>query len=157
MANTANPSPIYTSYIIANKFISDKRNEDITTVAPDDHVWVNLRSFGASWYDSLPIEDKHLHDYYVEFIYGQWSGSVKKPHHWITATCPILGYQYTKLDNYFVYAYGSIKNPLLHTYKSTKVLPLLALSYCQKISLKYSSQNIPHKPSLNSRTLMFLI
>ena len=66
--------------IIAYKFISDKRNEDITTIAPGDHVWVNLRFFGASWYDSLPIEDKHLHDYYVEFIYGQWSGSVKNPH-----------------------------------------------------------------------------
>ena len=37
--------------------------------------------------------------------------SVKNPHRWITATCPILGYEYDKLDNYFVYAYGSIKNP----------------------------------------------
>ena len=97
--------------MIANKFISDKRKEHITTIAPGDHVWVNLRFFGASFYDSLPIDNIHICDYYVEFIYGHWSGSVKNPNHWITATCPILGYKYTKLDNYFVYAYGSIKNP----------------------------------------------
>ena len=41
--------------MIANKFSSDKRKEDITTVAPGDHVWVNFRFFGASFYDSHPL------------------------------------------------------------------------------------------------------
>ena len=76
-----------------------------------EHVWVNLRFFGSLWYDALPIEDKHTHNYYVEFIYGSWSGSTKYPNHWISAACSIFGVNYTQLDNYFVYAYGSIKNP----------------------------------------------
>ena len=97
-----------------------KRNEHITTVEPGEHVWVNLRFFGASWYDAIPLEDKHLHDYYVEFIYGPWSGSVKNPNHWITATCPILGVDYNQLDNYFIYAYGSLQNPPAEHFQVTE-------------------------------------
>ena len=117
LVNTANQSIIYISYRLVLPSPTSSSARSVLNISlqlhvtPGEHVWVNLRFFGASWYDSLPIEDKHLHDYYVEFIYRPWSGSAKHSNHWITATCPILGFDYTKLGNYFVYAYGSLKNP----------------------------------------------
>jgi hypothetical protein len=91
---------------MANLFMSHARKLDITTVNVGDVVYVDLRFFGDSWYESIGLPDWQTSSYVVEFKYLHWfhKNSKKK----ITA-CYVLGGNTYTWDNYHVYCWGTNK------------------------------------------------
>jgi hypothetical protein len=82
----------------------------ITSVAPGDSVYVDLRWYGryASWYQQLGLPDPDHSRYVVRFDYTKWSRNGSK----IEARCLVFGdhFKGTKaLNGYFVFAWGSKK------------------------------------------------
>ena len=87
----------------ATKMISQLKKTPITAVQPGDTVYVDLRWYGAAWYDTLALPDKeHIH-YIIEYKYTKWIG---KNHLKIEATCELFDERW-KLDHAFVKQYGS--------------------------------------------------
>jgi hypothetical protein len=89
----------------ANAFIVRKNKEVITTIGPGDTVYVDLRSYGANWYDLLQLPEADAKTYVLQYHYSNWS-NVK--HNKIVAACEIFNETFT-VDGYFVFSYGSVK------------------------------------------------
>ena len=73
----------------------------ITEVKPGDEVLVDIRCYGASWYDNLPIPDRHLHTFVAKHIFGGLSPNLTK----IDISCPLLKRSLT-VNHLFVKQYG---------------------------------------------------
>ena len=56
----------------AAKFITSKNRQDITTVAPGDTVYVDLRFFGGRWYESLDLPNGPTSSYVMAYRYTHW-------------------------------------------------------------------------------------
>jgi hypothetical protein len=54
---------------LSKKLISDMNRSSINEVNPGDTVLVNLRSYGATWYEGLPLSDVDHIKYVVEYTY----------------------------------------------------------------------------------------
>ena len=90
----------------ARKMQTRIKRSPITEIQPGESVYVDLRSFGPIWYDTLPIPDKYTRKYVVLFTYTAWPS----PNHLtISATCPIFNETFPRLDHFFVHCYGTIK------------------------------------------------
>ena len=89
----------------ANAFVVRKNKEIISGVDVGDKVYVDLRSYGADWYDSLNLPLADSKSYVLEYRYTKWSNA---KHTKIVAHCKTFNETFT-LDGYFVFAYGSIK------------------------------------------------
>jgi len=74
----------------------------ITEVYPGLIVYVDLRCYGASWYQSLPLPDVDLVTYVVIYQYGKISKNMLK----IVAHCPIFNERF-EVNHWFVKQYGS--------------------------------------------------
>ena len=109
---------------LAKKYIASKRREDITTVEPGDSVYIDLRFFGDTFYESLGLSDYATTAYVTRFIYQRWyhkGGSKKK----IVIKFMLIGQLYS-FDNYLVTAWGSEK-----TYDAQKMV-MVDLQFAQK-------------------------
>lgn len=96
--------PLLFSVSDAKKQIQHIRQQPITVIQPGDSVYVHLRYFGHSYYESLGLPDDLSLAYVVEFRYDAWENA---KHTLISATCPLFEERHAKLDSYFVFAYGS--------------------------------------------------
>jgi hypothetical protein len=85
------------------KRISELNKTPINEVNPGDIALVDIRSYGAGWYDSLPLEDKHQTTYLVEYNYIKWKST---KHLKIEVYCPTFDETFT-VDHAFVKFYGS--------------------------------------------------
>ena len=86
------------------------RHSDITTVTPGDTFYFPLRCYDPYWYDTLDIPDPYHIRYVVKLHYTKWTRSSSSRS--ISARCDLFNQDYDKLDNYFVFAYGSAKTLL---------------------------------------------
>lgn len=77
----------------------------ITEVSPGDIVYVDLRSYGAGWYDTLSIPDKYLTKYVLEYHYLDYD----KDRTLIRCHCPVFD-EYFIVDHDFVKRYGGMRS-----------------------------------------------
>lgn len=98
----------------------ETKGAKITAVKPGDKVYVDLRSYGATWYQSLPLPDKDHKKYVLEYIYGRRISDSK-----IKAECVLFQEVFT-VDNLFVVQYGSI-------FTLQPEMILIDMSLCLKI------------------------
>jgi hypothetical protein len=77
----------------------------ITEIQPGDTVYVDLRSYGATWYSSLPLPDKDHTRYVVQYRYGEFSNRGRTK---IKASCPLFNEKWV-LDHDFVRRYGAVR------------------------------------------------
>ena len=79
-------------------------HQPIISVRPGDTVYVDLRSFSATWYKSLPLPDVAHIQYLLEHQYGDWIG---KQHRKIEIKCILTG-EVFNVDHFFVKAWGTV-------------------------------------------------
>jgi hypothetical protein len=89
----------------AAEWVRSINKSPITEVAPGDTVYVNLRSYGATWYAQLPLPDLFHVDYVVPYVYRHFSNKQKTK---ITAECTLFKERFV-VDHNFVRRYGSMK------------------------------------------------
>lgn len=75
----------------------------ITAVVPGDTVYVDIRSYGATWYNGLDLPDPDHTDYLVEYKYTKWANKARTKIH---AACKVFGEVFI-VDHDFVKRYGS--------------------------------------------------
>jgi hypothetical protein len=90
----------------ASTWCTQLRRTDITMVSPDVTVFVDLRAFGAHWYQTLPLQDLHTSLYYVECTYTRWL----KPQRLLELRVPVFDLL-RPVDHPFVVMYGSQLSP----------------------------------------------
>lgn len=73
----------------------------ISEVNEGDIVYVDLRTYGAGWYATLPLPDKDRRTYYLQYVYGKFASSRTR----IRCFCPVFDEQYV-VDRDFVQRYG---------------------------------------------------
>jgi hypothetical protein len=88
--------------------ISVIKKQEIEAVQPGDAVYVDLRWYGATFYSELGLPEADFRTYVVVYKYVKWS--FKTNHKRIDARCEVFDEYFSRLDNYFVYTYGSVKN-----------------------------------------------
>jgi hypothetical protein len=99
--------PLIYSASDAKERIKDMKKARITQVKPGDCVFVDIRSYGSTWYNSLQLPDQDLVRYVVNYKYTRWS---RKDQTRISAKCAVFQEDWPKLDAYFVFTYGSQGN-----------------------------------------------
>jgi len=89
----------------AKSIITELNRTPITAVAPGDKVLVDLRSYGATWYQNLGLPNCDFITYVIEYVYSKWSGA---KHFKIEAKCDVFNETFI-VDHLFVKQYGSNK------------------------------------------------
>ena len=100
----------------ANAWCSRLRRTDITSVGPDTTVFIDLRAFGAHWYQTLSLPDLHTSCFYVEAKYLRWL----KPNRLLELHVPVFNIT-RPADHVFVTMYGAQLEPP----SGTLVTPLM--------------------------------
>lgn len=88
---------------VAKTMVQQLNRTPITAVRPGMRVYVDLRSYSATWYQSLGLPDCDHRTYVVLYQYTKWASP---KHLRIVAVCPIFNEQFT-VDHCFVRCYGS--------------------------------------------------
>ena len=88
----------------ADEFVKRKSRETITAVRPGDTCLVDIRFYGAAWYEGISLPDSDHHTYVVEHKYVDWANTKKTK---IIAECKLFDERFTH-DGYFVFSYGSV-------------------------------------------------
>ena len=89
----------------ATRQIALLRKEPITSVAPDDIVYVELRcAFGLDWFDTLTIPDKYDLILVVAVQYIKWRD---RTHKFIQPKVLVLDEIMRDWDNYDVLSFGN--------------------------------------------------
>jgi hypothetical protein len=114
-------SPLIYSEKEAVKRRAELNRKRITLVEPGDLVYVDIRYFGAQWYQELGLPDLEHSTYVVPFKYTQWCGKQQIK---IYATCELFGEDHT-LNHDFVVRYGSRKE--LKSYMTLVDIPMVLL------------------------------
>jgi hypothetical protein len=100
--------PLYPLLINAEQADKEKvllNRLPITEVQPGDVVLVDLRCYGASWYESIALPDHDFITYVVEYKYTRW---LNRAHTKLSAICAIFDEFHKSLDHTFVKQYGSL-------------------------------------------------
>ena len=108
----------------ASRLIVELNRQSIISVRPGDTVYVDLRSFSATWYKTLPLPDVAHVQYLLEHKYIKWIG---KQHRKLQIECILTG-EIFKVDHFFVKAWGTMT-------KKTRSPDAVILS--EKIALEY--------------------
>lgn len=87
----------------SKKLSRELNRTPITNVKPGDKVFVDLRSYGAAWFDSIGLPESYLKRYVVLYNYTKWTAA---SHLKIQAYCPIFKETFT-VNHMFVRSYGS--------------------------------------------------
>jgi hypothetical protein len=83
--------------------LSNLNNTPISRVKPGDEVFVDLRSFGYSWYEELCLPNADIKTYVLIFRYLNWTSKPLK----IKVRCDIFRETF-EVDHTFVHCYGSV-------------------------------------------------
>ena len=89
----------------AADFVKRKDKEVIAAVKPGDTCYVDIRYYGAAWYNTLGLPDADHRKYVVQHKYTQWNNARQTE---ITADCQLFDERFQH-KGYFVFAYGTIK------------------------------------------------
>jgi hypothetical protein len=119
-------------FLIYNRSIADRmcrelRNSDITEVQPGVRVFVDLRSYGATWYAGLGLPRCDTVTYAVEYRYSEWS----RGHRRIKCICEVFNEEFV-VDRVFVQMFGM-----------TRLLPADWILIDRAFTAKYP-QVLPH-------------
>jgi hypothetical protein len=101
--------PLIFSAADAKKEIARLNNQPITAVCPGDIVYIDLRCYGAAWYDTLRLPDHHHLTYVTPLRYTKW-GNAK--HTKLDGRVDLFNEHWTSpksLTGSFVYLWGSNK------------------------------------------------
>jgi hypothetical protein len=95
--------------LLFNRTVSDRmakefRLSDIIEVRPNDIVFVDLRSYGSTWYNSLHLPDADKTTFVLKYIYKDFVKGRKR----INAFCPVFAETFL-VDRVFVKLWGSQK------------------------------------------------
>jgi ribosomal protein L21E len=93
---------IYTAKVAQERMVAINKTP-ITEVKPGDIYYIDIRSYGSTWYDSLPLPDLHHRTYVVAYKYTKW---VNNTHRKIEAKCQVFNETW-RLDHVFIKQYGS--------------------------------------------------
>ena len=85
---------------IKNEIISLNKTH-IKAIRAGDEILMDIRCYGADWYDSLPIPDRHTHTYVAKHLIGALSNSRLM----IDIVCPLLQRELT-VNHLFVKQYA---------------------------------------------------
>jgi hypothetical protein len=134
----ANPPlfPLLFRLEVANREIKRIRQSPITDVSPGDIVFVDLRSYGSTWYSTLNLPDQDHLTYVVEYRYTEW---VSKSRLKIVAICPIFDETF-HVDNFFIFQYGKYKK------FDPSFMVMIDVAFTQKFP-----QVLPSKPSVTPK------
>jgi hypothetical protein len=88
----------------ADMLLKQWNREPITLVRPTDTCFVDLRSYGAAWYATLPLPDKDHITYVLQYKYGDFVHRKVKKRIW--AHCPVFNERFA-VSNDFIKQYGS--------------------------------------------------
>ena len=83
---------------LAAKYKSDLNKQQIVELEPGDVRLVDLRSYGATWYQSLPLPDKDRLTYLLPYHYLRWANN---RHTKIVAECKLLD-EVFEVDHFFI-------------------------------------------------------
>jgi hypothetical protein len=116
----------------------------ISAVFLGDVVYVDLRSYGADWYDTLDTPDKYLIKYLVEYRYPDFLEAKTR----IRCHCPVFN-EYFVVDRDFVQRYGTRR-----TIPPSSVL--IDSSFCKKFTsvmpklhlMTATNMVLEHKPRI---------
>ena len=103
--------PLLYSAEAAKKEVSRIKATAIAVVSPGDSVFVDLRSWGELWYQSLPLPDS---DHVQYLVRGKYLRFANKSRTKIWMEYPDF-HEKAIVDNFFVHAYGSAKLQPLHS------------------------------------------
>ena len=102
-------SPELTPLLYSAKDAADKIKQvnktAITEVKPGDIVFVDLRSYGATWYSSLPLPDRDHTRYLLEYRYGDFKNKARTR---IEVRCPLFKETWV-VNHDFVRRYGAFR------------------------------------------------
>jgi hypothetical protein len=90
---------------IATEKIREWNSSPIVDIKPKDEYYVDLRCYGATWYNTLSIPDRDHITYVVLYQYMDYKN---KSHTKINARCPIFNEVFT-VANDFIKLYGCNK------------------------------------------------
>jgi hypothetical protein len=76
----------------------------ISKASDGDVVYVDLRTYGANWYATLPLPDKDRITYYLKYVYGKHNSSRTR----IRCVCPLF-HEHYYVDRDFVQRYGLVR------------------------------------------------
>ena len=96
------------SQLEAQKMIAVLNRTSISEVKPGDSVYVDLRFYGAGWYNALDLPNSDSVRYVVMFNYTRWYHKTSQTK--IVAQCPLFSEEWP-VNHHFVRAYGSMKIP----------------------------------------------
>jgi hypothetical protein len=86
---------------IADRMCKELRNSDITEVNVGDRVYVDLRSYGATWYGNLGLPNCDTVTYAAEYVFTQWDKGRRR----IKCACAIFAEEFV-VDRVFIQMYG---------------------------------------------------
>lgn len=94
------------SQLEAQKMRAVLNRSSISEVSPGDTVYVDLRFYGAKWYNSLDLPNADTTRYLVLFSYVCWYHKTSQTN--IVAQCLLFNKQYP-VNHHFVRVYGNMK------------------------------------------------
>jgi hypothetical protein len=108
----------------AKAIISDINKSPILHIEKGDKFFVDIRYYGADWYEALNLPNKHEVTYVAEHVYGRINANRLKAE----VICPILNRQFLA-NPFFVHQYGQRLSPftenIVVSSQLTEQFPLL--------------------------------
>jgi hypothetical protein len=92
--------------VLAKRYQTQLRKEEITCVALNDSVYIDLRFFGDLWYEALALPDFETSQYVFKFTYTHWYH--KQSRRKISGHMDLDPTQKYSLDGYAVFCWGSV-------------------------------------------------
>jgi hypothetical protein len=96
------------SQLESQKMVAALNRSPITEVNPGDTVYVDLRFYGAGWYNSLDLPNSDSLRYVVIFVYVKWYDKTTRTK--IVAQCALFKEEWP-VNHHFVRSYGGFKVP----------------------------------------------
>jgi hypothetical protein len=118
----------------AKSIISDINKSPIPDIESKDKFFVDIRFYGAEWYDALGLPDLHLKTFVVEHIYGRINANRLK----VEVSCPLLHRKFTA-NAFFVHQYGQRSTPRPD---DVVVDPQLLTQFPQLLSKKVATRSV---------------
>ena len=97
-------TPLYHDAKRGEQLVASLKKQPITEVQPGPPTYyVDLRSYGEAWYQSLNLPDAYHTKYVFPHVYTAWSNRTRTK---IDIKNILTGEEYRAVDHWFVFAYG---------------------------------------------------
>jgi hypothetical protein len=97
--------PLLFTVNVAKTWIKELNQKPIDEIVPGDIVYVNLRSYGAAWYDALNLPFIAGQRYVIAYTYGPFLSKSKSK---IRCSNAVFDESFV-VDHHFVFSYGQVK------------------------------------------------